>query len=58
MSSFQSTSIRTNAIRSIACPVISVWREPFACTSFAERGATRTMKTTAGRIEAPASSVE
>ena len=58
MSSFQSRSISTNATRRSAWPIKSVWREPFACTSLAERGATRTMQTTAGRIAAPASIVE
>src|SRR4029079_13062988 len=58
MPSFQRRSISTHATRKSAWPIKSFRREPFACTSFAERGATRTMQTTAGRIAAPASIVE
>ena len=56
--SFQSRSMVRKARKRIPCPVRSVLREPFECTSFAERGATRTMKMPAGRMAAPASRVE
>ena len=58
MSSCQSTSIERKASRIGQLPGRSVRRDPCDPTSFAERGATSTMKTTAGRIAAPASSVE
>ena len=56
--SFQSSSIRTKATTRNDCPVRSVRRDPCRPTSFAERGATMTMKRPAGMIAAPASSVE
>jgi hypothetical protein len=58
MFSFQSSSIRRKATKRNACPLSSVRRDPYRPTSLAERGATSTMKIPAGRIEAPASSVE
>ena len=58
VSSFQRTNIPRKARKRIDCPRSSVARDPCDPTSFAERGATRTMNTPAGRIEAPASIVE
>ncbi len=44
----------TKARPRIDWPSSSVAREPRSWTSLAERGATRTMKMTAGRMAAPA----
>ena len=56
--SFQINSIQRNARNRKTYPKSNVKRAPRASTSFADRGATTTMTSAAGRIAAPASSVE
>ena len=58
MSSFHSSNMVRKPSRQNTYPISSVNREPRASTSLAERGATSTINTAAGRIDRPASNVE
>src|SRR5262249_40938891 len=58
MPSFHSRSIARKPSRQNTYPHSSVNRAPCDSTSFADRGATSTMRKAAGRIDVPASTVE
>jgi hypothetical protein len=56
--SVQRSSMPTKASASSTWPIRSVARDPLACTRAADRGATSTIRKTAGRMAMPASRLE